>query len=831
MENANAAKKDNSIQKKTPEENVPVVRISVRQMVEFLLREGDIDARIPQGRDTEAMLAGSRVHRKLQKEGGGSYSAEVRMVTDREYDTFTLRVEGRADGIIDGDPVTIDEIKGMYLDVDLLEEPIPVHLAQAKCYAAMYADARGGDTIRVQMTYVNLDKTSQIHRFSFAFDVDELLNWYDDLLDSYAIWARWQVEHRKSRDKSMKDMQFPFPYREGQRDLVAAVYHTIVKKEELFLMAPTGVGKTMATMFPAIFSMGTGLSERIFYMTAKNATLEAGAGAVRILKEKGLDIRAVRITAKEKICPEGMVQCTPDVCPRARGHYDRVNDALYGLICDHDLIGRDEILSAASAAKVCPFLLELDAAAWCDVILCDYNYVFDPTARLSRFMSGARSDTVFLIDEAHNLVERGREMYSASLTKENVLAAKRLARGHKRLENALEKLNDLLLKMRHEVEDDRYLVVQGMPGSAETDGKEEKRHILKGYFDRLTIAVLRAYEEMQNLYRESDDGALKEKLLDFYFELGSFMKCMEVLDENSVVYVENAETGSGREVKKTFVLHLFCVTPARFLTECIDMGRSAIFFSATMLPINYYKEMLSSRENPWAIYAKSPFSTKKRKLMIGADVSTRYKRRGTDMYRRIARYLAITAGAKRGNYIAFFPSYRMLRDVFAVYREEFDTPAVDWVVQSSAMGDVDREIFLENFYENLERSLIAFAVMGGVFSEGIDLIGDRLVGAIIVGTGLPSVSPRQDILREYYTKKGRDGFNYAYTYPGMNKVEQAAGRVIRTEADTGVILLLDDRFLDRNTQALFPREWADREVCTLQNVGSQLRAFWDTIDT
>ena len=854
-------------------EKMPEVRVSVRRMVEFILREGDIDSRVPRGRDTDAMLMGSRVHRMIQASGGSGYSAEVSMHTDKIYDGFVLHVDGRADGVIDsndGEPATIEEIKGMYLDVSLLEEPFPLHLAQAKCYAAMYADAmdlmaeesredspeekaeageqdvscearsdaredsqeeEAGEAdgkpqpvIKVRMTYVNLDRTSEIQRFIFSYGVEEIIAWYDCLLDRYAVWARWQVEHRKSRDESMQDMEFPFPYRPGQKELAAAVYHSILKKEELFLMAPTGVGKTMSCLFPAVRALGTGLADRIFYMTAKNATLEAGRHALDILKERKLVIRAVRITAKEKICPQGVVECTPDACPFAKGHFDRVNEALFNLISRVDLMDREEILTQAETYRVCPFLLELDAAVFCDVILCDYNYCFDPTARLSHFFgTGTKSDSVFLIDEAHNLVERGRDMYSADLVKEDVLSARRLVKGHRKLEQALRKLNELMLAMRKEAEGQEWVVVKGMPGT------DPATPALAGLFDKLTYAVLHAYEEMQNLYRESEDGELKEKLLDFYFELSSFMDRMEVLDETSVVYVESKEERNGKETRKLFVLHIFCVSPAGFLTECVDMGRSAIFFSATLLPVDYYKKLLTTRENPWAIYTPSPFPRQKRCLLIGGDVSTRYRTRGTDMYRRIARYLHVTAVSHRGNYIAFFPSYRMLRDVFRVYREEFDTQDVDWVVQSSSMGESDREIFLENFYEDPVRSLLAFAVMGGMFAEGIDLTGTRLVGAIIVGTGLPQVSPRQNILRDYFDRKGMDGWGYAYLYPGINKVEQAAGRVIRTSEDTGVILLLDDRFLDGSVRRLFPREWDGYEITSLEKVGDRLRSFWETI--
>ena len=795
-------------------EALPVVRISVRRMVEFLLRSGDIDRRAVRAADQEAALAGGRLHRKLQKGAAGDYEAEVSLTSEKEFPDLLLKVEGRADGIIDGnDPdalACIDEIKGMYLDVKALEEPFPLHLAQARCYAAMYAAGSGRKRIGVQVTYGNLEN-EEIRRFRFEYESEELQKWFEDLVVMYHKWASWQIEHMKARNTSMQGMPFPFPYRKGQKQVAAVVYHTVAEGGQLFLMAPTGVGKTMSCVFPAVRAIGEGCGDRIFYLTAKNETLKSGREAFRILRGRGLDFRTVQITSKDKICPLREPSCTPEDCPYARGHFDRINDAVYELLVTEDFYERELLLSYADEKKVCPFELTLDTASFCDAVLCDYNYVFDPDARLKRFFaSGVKGDYIFLIDEAHNLAERGSEMFSASLLKEQVKKKKKAVHDKdKKTEKALAKVNKLLLVMRHETEDAPTGAAVQVPYRLYTPAE----------LHAFLPAVHSLYEAMQDLYQNSDDAVLKEALLDFYFEVRTFTSVSELLGENYRIYTEKTEEG--------FRLKLYCVNPAEQLSSVTDRGRAAIFFSATLLPVDYYKKQLTTTENAPAVYAPSPFDPANRLILAAADVSTRYSARTPDMFRKIASYISRMARARKGNYFAFFPSYKLMKDVFRVYRQEFDSDDVNWVVQHPGMQEDDREIFLENFYEDPPKSLVGFCVMGGMFAEGLDLTGTKLVGAAVVGAGLPQVSNEREILKSYYDEAG-SGFDYAYRYPGMNKVQQAAGRVIRTAADVGVILLLDDRFLEPDYRRLFPREWGSAGICTLGNAAELMREFWDS---
>ncbi len=883
----------------------PVIRISVRSLVEFILRSGDIDNRKGGGFDVEAMLAGSRVHRKIQKGKSGDYQAELSLFDEVDCGTYLLKIEGRADGVFtdDGETqrknrksraisgkksggrrkkealltgieqlaadaedkaepedqlplVTVDEIKGLYIDPDDLEEPIDVHLAQAKCYGAIllrnylqdgWNDAPcRTDRIGVRMTYVNLEDDKRMRYFTSMYSREEILSWYDDVCFAYRKWTDWMVGWQDKRNASMVPLSFPFEYRKGQKSLVSSVYHTIREEKELFLMAPTGVGKTMSVVYPSVRAVGQGIAEKIFYLTAKNQTMAVGEEAFRILMDHGLRIKSVRLTSKEKICPLNEPSCNPDDCPYAKGHFDRINDAVFELLESGDFFDRDRIREQAERRKVCPFELGLDTSSWCDAVLCDYNYAFDPNAHLRRFFGeGAKGRYIFLVDEAHNLVDRAREMYSAELIKEDVLAAKNAVKAKApRVARQLEKLNKKLLAMRKSLE----ILEEEQPGKL--NAYEEYESLEEAFVNEM----LRSYGELQ-LYFKEDNASVgaedREDLLEFYFSLKDFVSAYEAMDDDYVIY-------TFRDEDKHFHLKLFCVNPAGRLQEMVDKGISAVFFSATLLPVNYYKTLLSRREDNYAIYAETPFRDDHKIVLVGNDVSTRYRSRNRKMYQRIARYIHETVTARRGNYMAFFPSYKFMKDVLDVYREEFDEEDVNYVAQSRYMSEMDREIFLENFYEDPSMSMVGFCVMGGVFAEGIDLAGSRLIGAIVVGCGLPQVSAETEILRRYYDERGKtaesepesggaavqeeensimlcsrdsvraekNGFAYAYLIPGMNKVLQSAGRVIRTATDRGVIVLLDDRFLTEDCLKMFPREWSSYVSCRAEQVREVLDGFW-----
>lgn len=801
MDNQTNAEKQNMIQQT---HTLQQVRISVRNLVEFLMRSGDIDNRISRGLQLNAMQEGTRIHKKLQRAMGSSYQAEVPLRLDVGTERYVLTIEGRADGIFERDGmICIDEIKGVYRDVDEMEAPVPVHLAQAKCYAYIHALQQALDPIGVQMTYCDLD-TEQVRRFYESYPFAELEEWFDALMAEYQKWADFQYEWRQKSIASIKKMEFPFDYRPGQRELVADVYRTILRKKNLFIQAPTGTGKTVSVLFPAVRAVGEGYGEKIFYLTAKTVTATVAMDTFAQFRENGYRGKVVQITAKEKLCKCEKPECNPDACPYAKGHFDRVNDAVFDLLGREDCFSREVLLEQADRYMVCPFELCLDVSTWSDVIVGDYNYVFDPTVYLKRFFAeGNKGEYLFLVDEAHNLVERGRQMYSERIVKEDVLAVKRLLKNHsKKVTRALERVNQILLAYKRECED--YEIY------------DLNTHSIND----LVFALMRLASEMERFLQRPLTIPERDEVMEFYFSLRNFLSIYDLVDEHYVIYTSMQEDG-------TFALKLYCADPSANLQNCLDKARSTMFFSGTLLPIGYYKRLLSTEPENYAVYAHSVFTPDQRLLFVGTDVSSKYTRRTPDEYMRIATYIKKISLAKQGNYIAFFPSYKMMLEVEQSF-EYLAGEAVDIIIQQQNMREQHREEFLREFQEVRERSMVAFCVMGGIFGEGVDLREDQLIGAVIIGTGIPQIGGESEILKNYFDERDGNGFDYVYRFPGMNKVQQAAGRVIRTLSDVGVIALLDERFLQRDNRRLFPREWEDYRTVDLEHVDGLLADFWQT---
>ncbi len=786
------------------------IKISVRNLVEFILRSGDIDNRRGRAAQREAMQEGSRIHRKIQKRMGASYQPEVPLRIELDRGRYVLVVEGRADGVVLEDGrATVDEIKGVYQDVSLMEGPVLVHEAQAKCYAYLLAVREGLPEASVQMTYCNLD-TEEIRRFHQTYSFSELSEWFEGLIAAYGKWADFQYEAKLERDASIRALGFPFPYREGQKKLAGDVYRTIKRGKKLFIQAPTGTGKTITTVFPAVKAVGEGLADKIFYLTAKTITRTVAKEAFDLLRAQGYRGRVITLTAKEKLCLCGGLaeaedgkqkeaDCNPVACPYAEGHYDRVNDAVFDLIGKERDITREAVLRQAEAYRVCPFEMCLDAASWADDIICDYNYAFDPNVALKRFFGeGVKGNYIFLVDEAHNLVERGREMYSAVLYKEDFLACRKaLKERSRKCAAGLMRCNKYFLEWKKEC--GRYLELPDL--------------------GNLVFALMQLGAAFEEFFRADVNFPERKEVLEFYLGLRHFLNMYERLDEHYVIYAE--------QEGERFKLKLYCVDPSVNLRECLAKSRSAVFFSATLLPIRYYKKLLGADADDYAVYAQTVFSEEQRLLAIGRDVSSKYTRRTEGEFTRIAEYIHAAASGKKGNYLAFFPSYKMMGQVAEKFLgREGAADEMDVVVQKSGMSEQEREEFLRLFSENREKTLVGFCVMGGIFAEGIDLKKDALIGVVVVGTGLPQVCNEREILKNYYDKTEKAGFDYAFRCPGMNKVLQAAGRVIRTAEDKGVILLLDERFLQKEYQCMFPREWETYETVTLSQVRNLVEEFW-----
>ena len=799
------------------------IRISVRNLVEFILRSGDIDNRRVTTADN-SMLEGGRIHRMIQRRMGPDYHAEVSLRYVMHTEDYDIRIEGRADGIIvqpigeaaaipelaltdippaygDVVTVTVDEIKGTYRDIHKMKEAASAHVAQAKCYAYIYGSQNQLKRVRVRLTYCNIE-TEEIRYFHFEYEMKELEDWFMDVLKEYRKWADYQTRWQKKRQDSIKKLGFPFSYREGQKELVTYVYQTIYHSRKLFLEAPTGVGKTLSTLFPAVKSMGEGRGQKLFYLTAKTITRTVADEAISLMREQGLSLKSVILTAKDKICFMEETQCNPEYCPYAKGHFDRINDAIYDLLTETDNFKRETIEEYARKHSVCPFEMCLDMSLFADAVICDYNYLFDPHVYLKRFFSeGVKEDYLFLVDEAHNLVDRGREMYSAVLLKEDFLALKRTVKDYDgRMYRQLERCNRELLELKRECETYRYL-----------DSEQAAPFI---------GAVQRLSGIMSDYLEDHEESPIKQEVLDFYFEISHFLLISDKLDRNYVIYTQ-MESDAG------FSFRLFCVNPSKNLKECMSRGRSTILFSATFLPIQYYKSLLGGDQEDYEVYARSVFDQRRKGLFIAEDVTSKYTRRSETEYYNIAAYIHRITQRRAGNYLIFFPSHAFLQSVYDSYVRNFSGEE-KCLVQEEYMDEEEREAFLSRFdKEGEEETLLGFCVLGGIFSEGIDLKHDRLIGAVIVGTGLPQVCNEREILKRYFDEQGENGFDYAYKYPGMNKVLQAAGRVIRTVEDVGIVALLDERFLTSQYLRMFPREWDSYEQVSLEVIARRVERFWD----
>ncbi len=839
------------------------IEISVRSLVEFLLVEGDIDDRVGSINPVNAMNEGSRIHRAIQKKGGPDYHAEMPLSYTADFGDYSLRIRGRADGIIydaealeeaqepddglaqrPGDgipeeaaeafvpgagkdvPVTIDEIKGIYRDVLEMTEPIPVHLAQAKCYAYIFALENGLPEISVRLTYVNLDREEEVRHLESSYSFEELEGWFLGLIEAYRRWADFSFHWKKKRNASIEELAFPFPYREGQKKLISQIYYCINKSATLFLQAPTGTGKTLATIYPAVKAMGAGNVERIFYLTAKNVTRGVAEEAFSLLRQEGLAAKTLTITARDKACFLEAPACNPDSCEYAKGYYDRLLDSLYDFLTGQDSFTRESIRSFCEKRKLCPYYFSLALADWCDALICDYNYVFDPVVAMSRFFAeGKREDYVFLVDEAHNLVERGRDMYSALISKEDVLAVRRFfPKDIFGIKKALTRVNNILNEWKKACEEVLF--------PEEIEGAQT---------DRLAFALMALSATLEKYFDKRIENEHNDAIREFYFNIRFFQSLMEDMREGYVFY---CDFGPGRE----FLVHLFCADPSSQLQRRLDCGRATVFFSATLLPMDYYKHLLCKEERPYAAYASSVFTPEKLGVFAGTDVTSLYKQRSDDMFREYALYIRDIVSVRPGNYLVFFPSYAFMNNVYDRCSDLFPSGETGILLQTPDMTEGEKKAFLSRFRGegedtacleteegNVEsapgnyishETILGFCVMGGAFGEGIDLRGDALIGAIIVGAALPKFSRRQEILKDYFGERGMDGFSYAYLYPGMNKVLQAAGRVIRTEDDIGIVALLDSRFARSAYRAVFPAEWKNITTGDRKKITEGIGEFW-----
>ncbi|MBP1963932.1 ATP-dependent DNA helicase [Paenibacillus aceris] len=771
------------------------INISVRSLVEYVFRSGSIESGF---RTSTALIEGTKAHQKLQKQYGESDQHEVYVSAEIAYQELLFVIDGRCDGLLqhaDGGPMTVDEIKSTSSDIGEIEEnSYPVHWAQAMCYAYMVAKDRELHQMRVQLTYMHVE-TEDTRRFVREASFSELERFVHEVVEQYYPYAQARYEHEQRRNASIKELPFPFPaYREGQRKLAGAVYKTIGEGRKLFAKAPTGIGKTMSTLFPSVKAIGEGLLQRIFYLTAKTITRTAAEEAYGLLQEKGLHMHVVTITAKDKVCLKEEVRCSKEHCEFADGYFDRINEAVLDLLRSETIMTRTVIETYARKHRVCPFEFSLDVAYAADAVICDYNYIFDPRVNLKRLFEEQKRYTNLLVDEAHNLIDRAREMYSSTLAKSGFLALQREFKGLRAdLHDAAKAVNQYFITLRKRIGDRQMLVESELP--------EALLALLDGF--------LAAAEKELAASAGSQASPL---LLETYFQAHNFVRIAKLYDERYMTLF----TSDRNEVS----VKLFCLDPSHLLRQMGKGYRSHVFFSATLTPLSYFMDTLGAGEEDYSVSVPSPFAKEQLEVFV-QPLSTRYQDRERSREAIARSIYDMVTRHDSGNHLVFFPSYAYMSSVYEAFtdlageQDDHGLGRLHVLVQTAQMSEEERESYLAEFQSGREGTLVGFAVMGGIFSEGIDLVGERLTGVAVVGVGLPQLGPERNLIKAYLEDTGKNGYEYAYVFPGMNKVQQAGGRLIRSETDRGVLLLIDDRYLQPLYQRLLPEEWRDYTVLRL----------------
>ncbi len=773
------------------------IHLSVHQLVDFLLRTGDIDNRVF---NRSTMNEGSKIHSVYQESQNNDYYAEYPLKRCFVVNEIEVILEGRADGIIKrktGEYV-IDEIKTTIMDLtQFKDDNLSWHLGQAKCYALMFALEQNIEYIGIKLTYIKQGKDKEKLIDNYSFQVAELDQFVHTLIEEYLQFYNLILRLQEKRNASIKVLNFPFEgYRKGQKELIKYSYGVAKKGGVFFCEAPTGIGKTMSTLFPFIKAIEEDKEAKIFYLTAKTSGKESAFNAIELLKENNLYINDIIITAKEKICNCPNKECNPDSCPFAKGYYNKIQSVLSYALNNYSTFSFDTVKELSYEFDICPFELELDLSLFCDVIICDYNYLFDPIAYFKRYFDTDASHFLALIDECHNLVDRSKEMYSSFLSKKTLLAAKYSIRKIKNL-----RLKRQLTKLKNIFDDIELKYENG-------------NHIIANIPDEYYHTLMRFTDFYLDFFKDEKD-LLTNEIKDLYLEINHFLKISEFVNEKYVQYFFVTEDD--------VLIRLYCLDASGFLRRSIAQIKGAVYFSATLSPLEYYIDTLGGDvvEDP-SLLLPSPFPRNNFKLLIAPKVSLKYKNRETS-YEIVADYIKSFILSKLGNYFVFVPSYSYLEKI----KEYLDVIDIDLQVQEKDMSEKDKELFLSNFKNNPTKTTVGLIVVGGSFGEGIDLMADRLIGAVVVGIGLPKINFESDCIKDYFISQDKPGYEYAYLYPGMNKVMQAVGRVIRSENDKGAVLLIDERYLYKNYLSLFKNEWSSYKVVFTPNeVSAALEKFF-----
>ncbi|CAI3503433.1 ATP-dependent DNA helicase [Enterococcus cecorum] len=771
-------------------------KVSVRELVAFVHNEESIDNR---KQSNHTALEGSKIHRKLQQSMDENYQSEVSLKTVYQGKQFDIQLEGRCDGIWQKEnQIIIDEIKtGEHTFEQLEDATLQLFMAQAKIYAYIYALQEKLEEVVVMVRYF-CTQDEKIDEYQNQYSFDELNNYYQETMKEYEKWLIFLDKYRQNRQKKLQALQFPYNnYRKGQRELSIAVYRTLSQEKCLFMEAPTGTGKTLSTLFPALKAMGEYNQGRIFYLTAKTITRQVALDTMKLFEEQQSEIKTIEISAKEKICFMNECKCNPDYCPFAKNYYQKQKLAIWDLLNNGHFYSREQISEVAKKYECCPFELSLDLSLYSDVIVCDYNYLFDPQVYLKRFFELEETDSYFLIDEGHNLISRAREMYSKALSLQLIKDFKKfLPKHHRKHHKILQQFIEYCEESRKLLKDQDYLFQKELP-------------------DKLIDLGYRWSEYFRDFLLELKDE-IPTWLQNLYFDLMSFLKISEYYDDHFTFLVEL--------VNHELQFKIFCLDPAHFIKQKLDFGKGSVLFSATLSPVQYYQNLLVGHTDDLTFRQSSPFNQNQFQVLVADYLPMTYKYR-SQVVDSLCELIKKATDIKAGNYFCFFPSFSYMEEVYQRYIQLY--PEAEVLIQSRELKDVEKEAFLANFQAQNEQVVLGFCVLGGVFSEGIDLKKNRLIGSIIVSVGLPQISKEQEELKRYFDEKNQQGFYYIYQLPGFNKMMQAAGRVIRTEEDRGVILLIDQRFSRKDYMQLYPSHWSKGVVVhDLSSMLNQLKQFW-----
>ena len=754
-------------------------KIGVRDLAYFIHQSGDLTTEFFTNHD---MLAGSRAHDYLQSNYSEKDKAEYYIKREIEYLGKKYILDGYIDGVLNEDEtIIIEEIKSTTKDLDEITiEYHQEHLAQAKIYAYLYALENNMELINIRLTYISI-VDYDVKSFDMIAKIDDLEDFTLNTLEQYISWLNMLENSKNLREETIETIKFPFESeRPGQRTLMKATYQALTNKEILYCIAPTGIGKTMATMFSALKTLKE--NDKLFYLTAKGSGKNAPLDAIRILSKKGLKIKAIDITAKKKICNAKIGHCNPDECPFTKDYFSKLNQATKEIFDNYDIFSEDVILDITNKYKMCAFEFSLYLSYFCDIVIADYNYAFDPSAHLIRYFEDDSYKPKVLVDEAHNLVDRSKDMYSAMINEVDIRVLRAKLNGYKpSIRNDCNKALEILDSYREYLTTNTTLFETSMNND-------------------LNVILRNLFQKCDQIFEENKKIKDKDIALESYFKIMDFLNISEVYSETHRMII--------KLIDDQISINYFCLDASKFILETINNSiHGIVFFSATLYPIEYHANLITAGEGKY-LELESPFDPNNLDIIINSKISTKYKNR-IDSIDSIIEAIEIVTKSKSGNYIVFFPSYAYMNMVI----EQIIEPEYEMIIQKNNLSEIEKNDIINKF-KTTTNTKVGFFVMGGVFSEGIDYIGDALSGVIIVGVGLPLICDENNLLKEYYENIYQNGFNYAYTYPGFTKVIQAVGRVIRDYNDKGIALLMDERFMYNEYQSLMPRHWKNRKVIT-----------------